>query len=384
MQTLEKISQCMKDRPVELRELKSQGKKIVGYFPGGYFPDEMVYACGAVPVALNRGGDHEPLEIAGSYISRWIYTFGRACIGNRMSGTEPIYGLIDIFVVPVTDNHVRIVADTWDTFTDVEVFRFGVPHVKLESALEFYEDGLRLFKERLERLTGNEITDEKLRGQIELANRERELLSQLSEMRKAEHPPITGKEFIMLNHASLILDRSVIVPLLEEALAELNGKEGPTIDGPRLMIMSTTLAHGDYRVLDMVAQASGQVVIEESGEGIRHYQEKVAVNGDPVRALADRYFWKRVPPGWFRPGKERQENAMNLARDYKVDGVIWYQMLGRESDEMESYWYPDILKKNVGVQMLKLVSDYDSVERGQFITRIETFIESIKASKTIR
>ncbi|MBT4512082.1 MAG: hypothetical protein HOC20_07745, partial [Chloroflexi bacterium] len=81
MQTLEKISQHMKDRSSELRELKSQGKKIVGYFPCGYFPDEMVYAAGAVPVALNRGGDHEPVEVAGSYISRWIYTFGRACIG---------------------------------------------------------------------------------------------------------------------------------------------------------------------------------------------------------------------------------------------------------------------------------------------------------------
>jgi len=47
----------MKDRPAELGVLKAQGKKIIGYFPGGYFPEEMVYACDAVPVALNRGGD---------------------------------------------------------------------------------------------------------------------------------------------------------------------------------------------------------------------------------------------------------------------------------------------------------------------------------------
>ncbi len=378
MQTLEKISQHMKDRSSELRELKSQGKKIVGYFPCGYFPDEMVYAAGAVPVALNRGGDHEPVEVAGSYISRWIYTFGRACIGNRMSGTEPIYNLIDIFMVPVTDNHVRIVADTWDTFTDVEVFRFGVPHVKMQEALDFYEGGLQFLKDRLEKLTGNKITDQALNEEIELANKERDLFNQIAEMRKGERPPISSRDFVTLNHASLLLDRKVMVGLLKEVVDELKGIETAASAGPRLMIMSTTLAHGDYRVFDMIANAGGQVVVEESGEGIRHFTEKVDVNGDPIKALADRYFWKRVPPGWFRPGHERQANAIKAATDYKVDGVVWYQMMFRESDEMESFWYPDILKKNVGVQMLKLVSDYDSTERGQFITQIETFIESIR------
>ena len=99
MQTLEKISQCMKDRPAELGVLKSQGKKIIGYFPGGYFPEELVYACDAVPVALNRGGDHEPVEVAGSYMSRWIWTFGRANIGYKVLGNEPVYEAIDQVIV---------------------------------------------------------------------------------------------------------------------------------------------------------------------------------------------------------------------------------------------------------------------------------------------
>jgi benzoyl-CoA reductase/2-hydroxyglutaryl-CoA dehydratase subunit BcrC/BadD/HgdB len=96
-------------------------------------------------------------------------------------------------------------------------------------------------------------------------------------------------------------------------------------------------------------------------------------------ALADRYFTRRVPPAWFRPGKERQEFAIKLAKEYEVDGVIWYQMMARESDDFESYWYPDVLKKGANAPMLKLTSDYDSVERGQFSTRLETFIESIRS-----
>jgi benzoyl-CoA reductase/2-hydroxyglutaryl-CoA dehydratase subunit BcrC/BadD/HgdB len=378
MLDVKRLSDHMKARAAELQELKKQGRKIVGYFPGGYMPEELVYACGAVPVALNRGGDHEAVEVAGAYIVRWVYTFGRAHIGYKMLGTEPIYDLIDILVVPVTDNHVRITADAWDVFTDVEVFRFGVPHVKHDRALGYYANALLSLKERLEKLTGTEITEQKLREAIQVCNRERELLKEISLMRKSERPPITAADFITLNHASMILDKRVMVEALESLCAGLRGKEGPPVEGPRILLMGSTLAHGDYKVLEMIEKAGGTVVIEEFGEGIRHYWETVRADGDLVAALADRYFTRRVPPEWFRQGRERQEFVIGLAKAFKVDGVIWYQLTNRETSDFESYWYPDVLTKEAGVPMLKLQSDYDAVERGPMSTRIETFIEMVR------
>ncbi|MCX5999044.1 MAG: 2-hydroxyacyl-CoA dehydratase family protein [Chloroflexi bacterium] len=378
MPDLKRLSDYTKARAAELQELKRRGKKIVGYFPGGYMPEELVYACGAVPVALNRGGDHEAVEVAGSYIVRWVYTFGRAHIGYKMLGTEPIYNLIDILVVPITDNHVRITADAWDVFTDVEVFRFGVPHVKHDRALGYYATGLLSLKERLEKLTGTKITEEKLKAAIDLSNRERGLLKEISLMRTGDRPPITAMDFIALNHSSMVLDKQVMVEMLESLCAGLRGKEGPPAGHPRILLMGSTLAHGDYKVLDMIEKAGGTVVIEEFGEGIRHYWESVRPNGDLIEALADRYFARRVPPEWFRPGRERQEFVVSLAKIFRVDGVSWYQLTNRESSDFESYWYPDVLKKEAGVPMLKLQSDYDAGERGQMSTRIETFMEMVR------
>jgi len=377
MEPIEKLTQQMKNRGAELKELKKQGKKIVGYFPGGYFPEEIAYAAGAVPVALNRGGDHEPVEVSGAYMSRWIYTFGRANIGYRILGTEPIYNLIDIYIVPVTDNHVRIVADTWDVFTDMEIFRFGIPHTKHKWGVDYYLHGINSLKTKLEQLTGNKITDAKLKEAIDLSNKERELLTEISLSRKSARPPISTRDFIFLNHCSMVLDKKVTVPALQEIAASIRGKEGPETKRPRLLLTGTTLAYGDYRILDMIDAAGGMAVIEEFGEGVRHYWEKVNSNGDLMMALADRYYTRRVPPAWHRPGTERQELVVKLAREFNVKGVVWYQMMNRESDEFESYWYPDILKKQVGIPMLKLTSDYDSVERGPFSTRLETFVESI-------
>ena len=99
---------------------------------------------------------------------------------------------------------------------------------------------------------------------------------------------------------------------------------------------------------------------------------------DLMEALADCYFMRRVPPAWFRPGIERHDFLIKLAKDFNVDGVIWYQLMYRESYKTESYYFPDIVNRETGLSMLTLESDYDAAEVGQMRTRVETFIESIR------
>jgi benzoyl-CoA reductase/2-hydroxyglutaryl-CoA dehydratase subunit BcrC/BadD/HgdB len=155
MGAIAKLSQHLRGRMVDLRKAKNEGRKIIGYTPGGYFPEELALACGAVPVGLLRGGEHEPVLMAGAYMSRWFDTFARAQIGYRMLKEDAAYQLIDILVVPVTNNHMRAIADAWDFYTDVEVFRFGVPHRKNDRSFEYYLEGMKSFRDKLESLTGS-------------------------------------------------------------------------------------------------------------------------------------------------------------------------------------------------------------------------------------
>ena len=140
----------------------------------------------------------------------------------------------------------------------------------------------------------------------------------------------------------------------------------------------STLALGDYRMLDIIEESGGSVVIEEFAEGIKPYWGSVKADGDLMAALADCYFTRRVPPAWFRPDKERLDFLIKLAKDFNVDGVIWYQLMYRESYKTESYYFPDRLKKETGLSMLTIESDYDQAETGPLRTRIETFVETIK------
>jgi len=380
MQVREKTTGLLKNRMAELQKLKDAGHKIVGYTPGGYMPEELVYACGAVPVpvALVRGGQHEPVRMAGAYMPRWLDTFCRAQIGYRVLKEEALYDMIDLLVTPVTDVNNRAIGDSWDFYTDVEVFRFGVPHTKTERGLEYYFEGIGLLKQKLEEMTGTEISEESLRNAIDLCNRERELLTQLSLMRKAERPPISGRGFAQLNHMSFLVDKSVMVGVLESLVDELKQQEASAPRKARILLTGSTMAFGDYKIYDLIEETGAEVVIEEFAEGVRHYWEQVIPDGDPMKALADRYFWRRVPPAWFRPARERLDFLVKLARDFNADGVIWYQLMYRDSYDIESFYFPDILKRETGLSMLKIESDYDYAEVGPFRTRIETYVETLK------
>ena len=378
MEALNRLSAHLKTRLIDLEKAKESGRKIIGYTPGGFLPEEMVLAAGAIPICLARGGDHSVVELAGAYICRWIDTFCRAQIGYGVSGDDPYYNIIDLLVIPITDNHIRAISDVLDYNTDLEIFTFGVPHMKEESTLKYYRFGITRLEAKLEEVTGAEISDLNLREAIILCNREKELMRDISLMRKSEEVPISSRDFISLCHGSLLADKKFIVDVLESLYQELSNRTGPALKGPRILLTGSTLAMGDYKVLDLIEEAGGVVVIEDFAEGINPYWLSVDTDGDLVSSLADCYFMRRVPPAWFRPGKERLDFLIDLAKDFKVDGVIWYQLMYRESYKTESYYFPERLKKEVGIPMLTIESDYGPSDVEPMRTRIETFVETIR------
>lgn len=378
MEAMDKLSVHLQNRLSDLGRAKEEGRIVIGYTPGGYLPEEIVLASGAIPIGLVRGGDHSMVELAGAYICRWIDTFCRAQIGYGISGEDPYYNLADILVVPMTDNHIRAVMDVLDYNTDIEIFPFGVPHTKDDLAISYYRHGITRLKKKLEELTGVEITESRLREAINLCNRERELLREISLMRKSQSVSLSSIEFVALNHSSFLADKEVMVDILESLVEELKQQAPPSRKGPRILLTGSTLAMGDEKVLDLTEKAGGVIVVEEFAEGIRPYLESIKPDGDLIDALVDGYFTRRIPPAWFRPGRERLDFLVKLAKEFDVAGVIWYQLMYRESYKLESYYFPEILRKETGLPMLTVESDYDIAETGPLRTRIESFVESLR------
>lgn len=382
MEAMEELMAHVRARPVELKRLREEGTKIVGYIPS-YVPEELICASGAIPVGLICGGDHEPVAASEAYIIRFIDTFCRAQIGYRALGEKLLYQLPDLLVVPITDRNITAIADSWQLWTDVDIFKLGVPkYTKEKHALDYYLEGLGLLKQRLEQLTGIEITDEKLKAEIDLSNRIRSLLEEISYTRRSECPPISGSDFVKLNHATYYADRHTLVRLLQSIAEELKKQEASRPEGPRIMLTGSTMAEGDYKVVDLLEKGGAAVVIEEFCEGVRHYWQKVDVGDNLMEALVDRYLARRTPGAFFRNCiKERADFLLDLIREFNIDGVLWYSLMYRDSYDRHGIFFSQILPKEAGVAYYKLSSDYDVAETGPMRTRIETFIEMAKAGK---
>jgi benzoyl-CoA reductase/2-hydroxyglutaryl-CoA dehydratase subunit BcrC/BadD/HgdB len=376
METMNAISTYLEERENDLISLKNDGKKIVGYVPGGYVPEELIWASEAIPVGLVKGGNHDAVLKSIEYIPRFFDTFSRSQIGY-WALEDPLYRLPDLVVVPCTDKSIETIADCWEMWTEKKVFKFGVPHnIDSDHAFQYYLDGLRMLKQELEKLTGQSITEATLKKEIDLSNRMRFLLRDICKMRMSERPPISGKDFIRLNHASFNLDKDLMITSLEFLAKELKGKQNK--ECPRILLIGSTIAEGDYKVYDLIQSVGADVVIEDFSEGLRPYRGEVKTKGDLVTSLAEYYFLKRQPlPAFFRPGTEKRiATLLKLAKDYQVDGIVWYSMLYREAYDIEGVYFGQQAEKE-GFPFIKIVTDYDPAEHDALRTRIGAFIESI-------
>ncbi|MFC1906929.1 2-hydroxyacyl-CoA dehydratase subunit D [Chloroflexota bacterium] len=381
MQALKELTSHMRERPIQLRQMKEEGTKIVGYFVGDYVPEEMIYASGAVPLCLCHGGDPMPADVALSATTRFLCPFSRAQYGEKLLGEHAYYEMVDMLVDPITCQHLRRAGDLWDYYTDVAVFRLGIPHeYNGEDALNYYVDASRRLKTSLEELTGKPITDEALREAIDLYNRMRTLLKDISLTKQKTNPPISELEFIKLNHASMYADPVLMVEALESIYQEIKDKDGEAAapDAPRLLLVSPNIAYGDYKILELVNEAEGMIVAEEICEGVRFYWENVKGDGDLVEAIARRYLKERLPCAFMRDSTmPRLDFVSGLVKKFNAVGVIWYQLLYCDTYDIESFFFTKEMQR-MGIPVLKLESDYDILDRGTLRTRIETFIETIK------
>ena len=78
------LSLHLENRRTQLREAQEKGTKIVGYFPGNYVPEEIIYASGAIPICL-ASVSSQHANAALDEVPDIICPFARAQIGQRLT-----------------------------------------------------------------------------------------------------------------------------------------------------------------------------------------------------------------------------------------------------------------------------------------------------------
>ncbi len=373
------IASLMEARLSALEEAGDSGTKIVGYFPGGYVPDELVYASGAIPLCLSHGGDARPAEEALSLVPNVICPFARAQIGEALLRTNLLYKKLDLVVVPCTCQHLKQVGDVWEYYGTVDIFKLGVPYDNKDAyEIDYFRERLSELKGLLEHLTGNVITSDKLTEAMNIYNRLRGLLKTLSLARREQRLRISALDFVRLNHISMYADPVMTCDTLEEVLSSVSQAEPLPEGRPRVMLAGPALAFNDLDILKMIAAAGADIVVEEVFEGIRDYWHVVQGDGDPLDVLARSYLLDKRPAAFMRGATSRRiDRALDLIEDFDVHGVVWYQLLCCEMYDQESYLFERVLRER-GTPMLVVESDYHNLNVGPVRNRLEAFVEIIE------
>lgn len=378
---LQELVEISRNRPIELQKAKEQGKKIIEY-TGSFIPEQMIYASGAEPYLMCRGGEPEPPEAVLPYMLRFMNPLARSQAGYHLLGIDPVTPIADLIVAQQTECHVGRISELME-YLDLPIFKVGVPPDWDKSfATDYYHNALLELKGKLEEITGNEITNEKLKDYIIAINKINELLRKIDELRKKDSPKIGGYDFIRLNHYTFMCDPETSINKLEELYDELKkcDEEIFSKDAPRILIAGRAVAIGDYVVPKLVEDCGGVIVTEMLDEGIRHFKWDVETEGDLIENITKTYYLEKTPPNIFQPSwKKRFEFMKQLISDYKVDAVIWYQLSFDEIYNLESACVAKWLQE-MEMPFLKLESSYEYSREsmGPLTTRMESFIKSIQ------
>lgn len=353
------------------KELKEEGKRIIGYFCS-YTPEEILFASGIHPMRLF--GTKGDISLADAHLQAYSCSLVRGALEEALSGK---LDFLDGAVFPHTCDSIQRLSDIWRLNTDFGFFADVVLPVKLntESARQYMVDVLGRFRRDLEEGLGLSIDEEALRSSIKKYNTIRQYLKRIYEMHANNPAILTGRDLYSIVKASMIMDRDVLLERMTLLLAELQNLPPSNSAGKkRLLLVGSVCDHPD--VYGIIEESGGVVVWDDLCTGSRYFEGTIDEEGDPIQAMADRYLERAVCPAKHLSPTARGENLVALAKEQRVEGVIFLLLKFCDPHAFDYPYLKEYLDREGIPGMLLEIEDRLPPE-GQLRTRFETFVEMI-------
>ncbi len=370
LNAIKKLKEKFANRKEQLYKQKEEGKKVFGMFCA-FVPIELILAADAIPVGL-CGGKNDTIPIAEEDLPRNLCPLIKSSYGFKKAKSCPYFEASDIIIGETTCDGKKKMFELLERMVKMHVMQ--LPYIKTEKAKELWIEEVKKLKELIENVTGNKITEEKLKESVEKVNRMRELFYKLYELRANKPTPIKGIDVLKLFQLAYLLDIDDTIEILEELIKELEErvKKGEGYEGKRILITGCPMVAGNTKIVELIEEVGGVVVGEESCTGTRFFEN--LVEEPTIESIAERYL--KIPCACMFHNDERIENIKRLVKELKVDGVVYYTLQYCHTFNVEGTRVEEELKKE-GIPVIRIETDYSESDREQLKTRLEAFIEMI-------
>jgi benzoyl-CoA reductase subunit C len=373
------VERYYQDYGSRARELKKQGKQIMGYLCA-FTPVEIITAAGFVPFRI-KGDVNEPITKADTEMETIVCPLVRSWFDMSLKGK---YEFLDGIVIPHACDSISRTYDVWKyTLSLPYSHLIDMPHSTDEPSLNFYKEILGTFRKGLSKFAGKDISDQSINQAIKLYNQNRAKVRELYKLRKASPPLISGAEVAKLLIASVSMPVEEANQLIDSVIEEVKQRKAvPAARPARIMVVGAEV--DDVAFIDLIEDSGAWVVADDLCPGAREFFADVDVTADPIDGIAERYLRKIKCGRTYRERKgdygdyleERFGHIGRFIKDFGVDGVVLYiykycDPYGFDVPAMKSYI------ESVGAPVLYLEDEYSMSTIGRLRTRIQAFLELI-------
>lgn len=363
---------------MRMKDLKEQGKKVVGIFCT-YTPTELVLAAGAVPVGL-CGVSDEPIPYAEKSLPKNLCPLIKSSYGFAVSDSCPYFYFSDMILAETTCDGKKKMYEMMNELKYTHVMQLP-PGRSGEMALPGWHREMLYLKGVLEQQLGVVITDADVQEAIRLKNRERKAMLDFFEIGRLKPTPLSGYEIsTIIDTNSFLFDTEEKIALLEKRTAQLRKdyeeKFAGKLSRPRVLITGCPSGGVREKIIKQIEELGADIVGFENCCGPRAQKDMVDENKDPYLALAEKYL--QVNCSVMSPNPGRIEALEEMIDDYQVDGVIEVILQACHTFAIESERVKKFVTNQKKLPFLSLETDYSQTDSGQINTRISAFLEILQ------
>lgn len=349
---------------------RAQGGRVLGHFQV-YFPEEIVHACGWLPLKI-RGGQADGVEASqhfGSYLCSILKTSLDLALAKNIE--------LDLFVShPICDG-ARNLAGIWGRNFPYKCQVLHLPqNPNAKSAQPFLAAEYRRLARDIAAAGGAALTDAALRASIGLYNRSRAQLRELYRMRRDMPWKLGADESMALVGVAGLLPREQHVRLMDLVLPQVAARTAREQDKMRVVFEGGFCEVPPYELLQAVSRAC-YVVDDDVFIGLRYLTGDVPTDGDPVARLAGAYIdQSSYSPVQHDNDKPREKMLLRRVRDAHAAAVVLASAKMCEPGLDEQVGYAKALEHE-GIPYFISEFEENQTTFDDISIQMETFVENL-------
>ena len=371
---------------VLVRKAKNDGGVAVGYTC--YYVPEVLLNCGKAFSVRLRAPNTGSLDISQYYMTSFICGYTRALFERAFEGG---YNFLDFYASSDTCQQMVRVVENIHELQLISNPRFG--YGIIDAPLKISSHGLRLYRDQIQtqflnplaEKYGVDCSEESIRMAVREHNRLCAVFEEISELRKAENPVITPREFHILCLVSYTCPTALILPYLEETLEDLRTREADAVNPWRARVVVVGSELDDYAFSEILEQCRCYVAADRYCFGAFPGRQQIPLSDDePVLDQICRFYLETNQcPRFMSQEKirERRNTVKRLVEEYRADGILYEQAKFCDFWGYERTLNAVVMREEYGIPTLGIDREYVVRGSGQLSTRIQAFMESLEIKK---